>query len=144
MFVQNLYVTTLYMTGKIFVYYEIVMSLPRQCMSDMPAGTCLFKWRLWNIHIRGQWLNWEAMKAFIRFLHLFKSMQWNILLRACNFRLVFLQREVTWFSKERLESNFTSNSFSSVLFFNLHFFKSSILAVQLSSDLTKRWETMCT
>ena len=41
--------------------------------------------------------------------------------------------------KERLESNFTPNRFSSVLFLIL---KSSILAVQLSSELTKRWHLL--
>ena len=44
------------------------------------------------------------MKPFIRILHLFKSMSFVFLAKPCNFWLAFLQREVIWFSKERLRS----------------------------------------
>ena len=43
---------------------------------------------------------------------------------------------MTWFSKERTESNVTPSRFSSVLFLIL---KSSILTVQLSSEFNKGW-----
>ena len=51
------------------------------------------------------------MEVSFRFLRLIKSMKCDILARAGNVYLAFLQRVVALFSKEKLESNITPKIF---------------------------------
>ena len=59
--------------------------------------------------------------------------------KSVQFLAGFLEKELIWVSKEKLESSFNPNSFSLELYLIL---KSSILAVQLSSELIKRWNLL--
>ena len=85
----------------------------RSCMLLMR----LFSSLLWNIQIKGQQLNWDVTKAFIKHLRLLRSILFTILASACNFWLAFLQRDEAWFSNESLLSIMIPKSFSSLLLF---------------------------
>ena len=58
----------------------------------------------WNIHIRGQYLNWDSINPFISVLRFLKNVKVAMRPRIFNFLLALLKMEETRWSKLSPES----------------------------------------
>ena len=91
----------------------------------------LFKVRLWNIHINGQYPNWDSMKALFRIRNFSLFVNFEILARACNFRPAFLHMLDTCSVKSSLLLILTPTSFT-------HFFP-LIISCPIFNDTSSSW-----
>ena len=98
----------------------------------------IFTFPLWNIHMNGQYPNWDSTNVFIRIPFCLKLINLDDLANTASFLPIFLHSEITWSSKLR----FFPISIPSNFCFSLPPIFSSPILTQIFSCLcpeTKRW-----
>ena len=98
----------------------------------------IFTFPLWNIHMNGQYPNWDSTNVFIRIPFCLKLINLDNLANTASFLPIFLHSEITWSSKLR----FFPISIPSNFCFSLPPIFSSPILTQIFSYLcpeTKRW-----
>ena len=98
----------------------------------------IFTFPLWNIHMNGQYPNWDSTNVFIRIPFCLKLINLDNLANTASFLPIFLHSEITWSSKLR----FFPISIPSNFCFSLPPIFSSPILTQTFSYLcpeTKRW-----
>ena len=98
----------------------------------------IFTFPLWNIHMNGQYPNWDSTNVFIRIPFCLKLINLDNLANTTSFLPIFLHSEITWSSKLR----FFPISIPSNFCFSLPPIFSSPILTQIFSYLcpeTKRW-----
>ena len=90
--------------------------LPPPILNMVTISCRLFIWLLnffvWNIHIKGQKLNWETTKILNKGVLFSVLMYWANRARACSFWLPFLHNWQICFSNVKLLSTVTLRNFS--------------------------------
>ena len=61
----------------------------------------IFTFPLWNIHMNGQYPNWDSTNVFIRIPFCLKLINLDNLANTASFLPIFLHSEITWSSKLR-------------------------------------------
>ena len=98
----------------------------------------IFTFPLWNIHMNGQYPNWDSTNVFIRIPFCLKLINLDNFANTASFLPIFLHSEITWSSKLR----FFPISIPSNFCFSLPPIFSSPILTQIFSYLcpeTKRW-----